>query len=108
MQRRQSGVLNATRRGRGTGMPDGLAQDCCCIFAEQRRAPADLPARLVAEPLAGRITERAPLLKMLDIGEGLADQPMLVKRILVRLAQRRPQKSRILRLSPRHVLVGPG
>ena len=33
---------------------------------------------------------------------------MLVERVLVRLAQRRPEEPGILRLAPRHVLVGPG
>src|SRR6059058_3036696 len=78
------------------------------VLAEQRRAAADLPARPRGKPFAGRITKRAPELRMLDIGKGLAGEPMLVERVFVRLAQRRPEEPRILRLAPWHVRVGPG
>ena len=100
----------STRRGRaGTlGRRTASLEHRLGVLAEQRRAAADLPARLGGEPFAGRVAEAAAKLRVLDIGEGLAGQPMLVERILVRLAQRRPEEARILRLAPRHVLVGPG
>src|SRR5258707_1332715 len=74
----------------------------------ESRTPADLPARLAAEPFAGRVAKAAAVFGVLDIGKGLAYQPMLVERVLVRFAQRRPEEAGILRLAPRHVGVGPG
>ena len=100
----------ATPRGsrRHARPPHRFAQHRCRVLAQQRRAPAHLPARLVAEPLAGRIAEAAAMLRMIHVGEALALQPVLVERVLVRLAQRRPQQAGILRLAPRHVGIGPG
>ena len=85
-----------------------LAQHRLGVLAQERRAAADLPAGLVAEPLAGWVQKRTAEFRMLDLGEGLAGQPMLVERVLVRLAQWRPEEAGVLRLAPRHVLVGPG
>ena len=48
------------------------------------------------------------MLRVRHLGKRVARQPVLVERVLVRLAQRRPQQARFLRLQPRHVLVGPG
>ena len=48
------------------------------------------------------------MLRMMHIGETAARQPMLVQRVFMRLADRRPQQAGILRLPPRHVLIGPG
>ena len=100
--------LDAARLRRHARAADAFAEHRRGIFAEQWRAAADLPAGLVAEPFAGRIAEAAAQLRVLDIGEGVAGEPMLVERILVRLAQWRPEEARILRLAPRHVLIGPG
>ena len=48
------------------------------------------------------------MFRMKHVGEALAFQPVLVQRVLMRLAQRRPQQAGILRLAPRHVGIGPG
>jgi hypothetical protein len=45
---------------------------------------------------------------MPHIGERFSFQPVLIARIFMRLADRRPQQAGLLRLQPRHVLVGPG
>ena len=64
----------ATLRGSaGTlGRRAASAEHRLGVLAQQRRAPADLPARLGAEPLAGRIAEGAAELRVLDVGEALA------------------------------------
>ena len=42
---------------------------------------------------------------MFDLGEGLACPPVLVERVFVRLAQRRPQEARLLRLETNRTLA---
>src|ERR1700732_3513145 len=95
------------RRG-DTLAADRLAEHGRGVLAEQWRAAADLPARLGGEPFTGWIAEAAAELGMLGIGEGLAGEPMVGERILVRLAQRRPEEACILRLAPTPVPIGPG
>ena len=108
VQRRQPRIGDFARLGRDTGPPCRRAEHRLGILAQVRRAAADLPARLGGEPFASRVAEAPAKLGVLDIGESLAREPMFVERILVRLAQWRPQEAGILRLAPRHVLVGPG
>ena len=48
------------------------------------------------------------MLRMIHLGEGFALDPVLVERVFMRLADRRPQQPGLLRLQPWHVLVGPG
>ena len=96
--RGRAGAVAGAARGR-------LRQDRLRVFAHARRTPADLPARLGAEPLAGRVGERASELRVLDLRERAAKLPMLVERVLVRLAERGPEKARLLRLVPRHVVI---
>src|SRR5205085_2598609 len=105
---REAWVLDLTRACGHARAARRFAEHRLGVLAEQWRAAADLPARLVAEPFAGRVGERTPEFRMLDLGKGLAYPPVLVERVLVRLAQWRPQQPGILRLAPRHVLVGPG
>ena len=76
------------------------------VLVQQRRAAADRPRRARREPLARGVAERAAELGMLDVGAAPAREPVRVHRVLVRLAQRRPEHPRFLRLAPRHVLVG--
>src|SRR4051812_27496839 len=113
VQRREARVLDLTRAcGHARAPPfvwiGRFAEHRLGVLAQERRPAADLPAGLAAEPFAGRVGERTPELRMLDLGKGLAYPPVLVERVLMRLAQRRPQQPGILRLAPRHILVGPG
>jgi hypothetical protein len=108
VQCREPRVRDPARLGWYARPSGSFAEHRLGVLAEQRRAAADLPAGLVAEPLAGRVEERAAELGMFDLGKGLAREPVLVQRVLMRLAQRRPEEPRILRLAPRHVVVGPG
>ena len=76
------------------------------VLVEAWRAPPRRPAGGRADPLRRRIAERLAELGMLDIGDAAALDPVGVERVLVRLAQRRPQHSRLLCLAPGDVLVG--
>src|SRR5207302_1565837 len=92
-----SGPVAASRAARP---PCRRAEHRVGILAQQRRATADLPACFVAEPFAGWVGKRATKLGMLDLGEGFARLPVLVERILMRLAQRCPQQPGVLCLKP--------
>src|SRR5579872_5635269 len=104
VQRRAARVLDLARLGGNAGLARSLAEHGLRVLTQKWRAAADLPARLAAKPFRGRVGERTPELGMLDFGKGLARPPMLVERVFVRLAQRRPEQPGILRLKPRHVL----
>src|SRR5205823_11050894 len=89
VQRREARVLDLARACGHAWTASRFAEHRLGVLAQERRPAADLPARLVAEPFAGRVGERTPELGMIDLGKGLADPPMLVERVLVWLAQRR-------------------
>jgi len=78
------------------------------MLAESGRPTSHLPTRRGGQPFAGAIAKRAPEFGMIDVGEAVAAQPVLVERALVRLAQRRPEQTRLLRVSPRHRVVAEG
>src|SRR5205814_4018270 len=90
VQRRKAGVLDLTRACGHARAARRFTEHRLGVLAQEWRPAADLPARLVAEPFAGWVGERTPELRMLDLGKGFAYPPVLVERVLVRLAQRRP------------------
>src|SRR5205807_545575 len=90
VHRRASRGFDPARLCRHARTPRRLAEHRLGVLAQQRRAAADLPARSGGEPFAGRVAEAPPQFGVLEIGEGVAGQPMLVERVLVRLAQWRP------------------
>ena len=59
----QARVLDPARLRRHARAARRLAEHRLGVLAEQRRAAADLPARLVAEPFAGRVAEAAAELR---------------------------------------------
>ena len=67
--------LNTARLRRNARPARSFTQHHRGILANQWRAPAHLPTRPVAEPLAGRIAEAAAMLRMMHIGEALAPHP---------------------------------
>ena len=76
------------------------------ILVQERRAPAHGPGRARREPLARGVAERATELGVLDVGAAPAREPVWIHRVLVRLAQGRPQHAGLLGFAPRHVVVG--
>ena len=108
MQRRTPSTRVAAQDGGNEGRACRFRQDRLGILPQQRCAPADLPAGPRGQPLAGGITERPPVFRMIHIGKGPPGQPVRIQRVFVRLADRGPQQAGLLRLQPGHVLVGPG
>ena len=110
VQRRDHRAVHRLAAAPGTlGAARRFAQHRFGVLAQQRRAPADLPAGLGGQPFAGRVAERCGHAR--DVARRrriLRLQPVLVERVLMRLANRRPQQAGILRLRHGMSCVGPG
>ena len=50
------------------------------MLAESGRPTSHLPTRRGGQPFAGAIAKRAPEFGMIDVGEAVAAQPVLVER----------------------------